>query len=81
MGSHPSQTEKISKSSRASQNAGVLEMSRQYPRIRRSGRRPRVAPAVTPSTRPSTPEMIQANSSSHKDPASRWPTTSSTGWR
>ncbi len=52
MGSHPSHTENTSSRRMASQNAGVLEMSRQQPRMSRSGQRPRKAPASTPRVSP-----------------------------
>ena len=81
MGSTFSHTAKSMSSSRASQKAGVLETVRQQPRTSRSGHRPRLAPAATPKASPSAPDKIQAQTSSHREPASRWPITSSTGRR
>ena len=81
MGNHPSQTENTISSRRASQKAGVLEISRHQPRMSRSGHRPRRAPAVTPRARPSTPDSTQAKSSSPREFPSRSPMIASTGWR
>ena len=81
MGSTPSRTEKTMSSSSASQNEGVLERTRQKPRIHLSGHRPRLAPAASPSPRPSPPDSSQAETSSQRELESRWPITSSTGRR
>ena len=81
MGSQPSQTEKTISSSRASQKAGVLEMTRQYPRMSRSGSRPRAAPASRPRVTPRTPDKTQAVSIRPMELMRRCPMTSMTGCR
>ena len=80
-GSQPSHTAKIKSSRIAIQNAGVLEITRQYPRISRSGHLPRHAPAITPIARPSTPEITHADKSTQKELTRRSPITVSTGCR
>ena len=81
MGSQPSQTEKKRSNKSASQKAGVLEISRQYPRMSLSGSLPRRAPAVTPSATPSSPLSSYAAASTPAEFASRCPIICKTGWR
>ena len=73
MGSQPSQTEKKRSNKSASQKAGVLEISRQYPRMSLSGSLPRRAPAVTPSATPSSPLSSHAAASTPAEFASPLP--------
>ena len=75
MGSIPSHTAKTISKIRASQKAGVLLMTRQYPRMILSGSFPRLAPATIPKNSPKMPDMIQAKIISHNEFASRSPNT------
>ena len=81
MGSQPSHTPNTISSSSASQKAGVLAISMDQPLISLSGQRPWNAPASTPMQNPKRPENTHASTSSHTEPASFEPITSSTGRR
>ena len=81
MGNHPSQTAKTISRSSASQKAGVLEITRQYPLMHLSTSLPWFIPARAPRANPRIPDNIQAITIKNSELDSLTAITLVTGWR